>query len=56
MGLLSSAGSRGGAGLNAWIAGLVVWPVFNLLDVLKVVGAGRLGFVDTGLGLLEATG
>lgn len=55
VGLLGSPGSRGGAGLNGWTTGLVVCPVFNL-DVLKDVGAGRLGLVDTGLGLPVATG
>lgn len=54
--MLGSPWSRGGAGLNGWTTGLVVCPVFNLLDVLKEVEAGRLGLVDPGLGLSVATG
>lgn len=53
--MLGSSGSRGGAGLNGWTTGFVVCPVFNIVDVLKEVGAGRLGLVDTGLGLTVAT-
>ena len=52
VGLLESPMGRGGAGLNGCATGLVVCPVFSLGEGLKEVGAGRLGLVSTGLGLL----
>lgn len=53
--LLVSRESKGGAGLNGWAIGLVVFPLFTLLDVLNEVEVGRLELVDTGLGLTMAT-
>lgn len=35
--------------MKGWTTGFVVWPLFNLLGVLKEVAAGRFGLVDTSL-------
>lgn len=53
--MLGSPEIRGGAGLNGWTTGLVVCPVLNLLDVLKVEVIGWLELVDSGLGLPAST-